>query len=64
MKIDCTRCSSAKVCKYKDEFLEAVRNIENDIAPYEDLVAVSIMCNHLTWDNMFSGFMPREVSDE
>lgn len=42
MKIDCSKCISAEVCKYKDEFLEAVQNIENDIAPYDDLVAVSI----------------------
>lgn len=64
MKLDCSKCISAEVCKYKDEFLEAVQNIENDIAPYEDLVAVSISCKYLKWDNMISTFVPREVSNE
>lgn len=65
MKIVCSRCNLSKVCKYKDEFIEAVRNIEHDIAPYEDLVDVNVLCKHVGWGDLQSGpFVPREVSNE
>ena len=64
MKIDCYKCISAEVCKYKDEFLETVQNIENDIAPYEDLVNVSISCKHIKLHDTFSTFVSRRVSNE
>lgn len=42
--LDCSICNAADVCKYKEEFLEAKRIIEDEAAAYEDILNVSIDC--------------------
>lgn len=44
--LDCSICTAADVCKYKEEFLEAKRVIEDEAAVHEDILKVSIDCKY------------------
>lgn len=44
--LDCSICTAANVCKYKEEFLEAKRIIEDEAAVHEDILKVSIDCKY------------------
>lgn len=42
----CKNCDHKNVCKYKEEFEEGKRIVENEAAVYEDVMYVSISCNY------------------
>lgn len=44
--LDCSICTAANVCKYKEEFLEAKRIIEDEAAVHEDILKVSVDCKY------------------
>lgn len=40
----CENCIHKQVCKHKEEYQEAARNICNEAAVYEDICDISVRC--------------------
>lgn len=44
----CQSCSHNNVCKYKEEFEEGKRIIENEASVYGDMISITISCKYFT----------------
>lgn len=51
----CQNCAHKNVCKYKEEFEEGKRIIEDEAAVYEDVMHVSISCNYFRHNRLERG---------